>query len=231
MSAAESFAQAYLDAVLAGSRQRARAVVDDAKAQGVDIRALYLHIFQPTLREVGRLWQENRITVADEHLATAITQALMAQVFSETFARTEGHARTMIAACLDSERHEIGLRMVCDLLEMEGWETTFLGATVPSVSLAQMVQTRRPDALALSVSLATHVPRLTRAISALRDALGEATPVIVVGGRPFLHEPALAETVGADVVARDPTDAVERLKEHFASAAGLAPGTIDSPET
>lgn len=231
MSAAETFAQPYLDAVLAGSRQRARAVVDAAKAEGVDIRALYLHIFQPALREVGRLWQENRITVADEHLATAITQALMTQVFAEMFARPKGHARTMIAACLDSERHELGLRMVCDLLDLEGWETTFIGAAVPAASLAQMVQTRRPDALALSVSLAAHVPRLARAISALRETLGEATPVIVVGGRPFLEEPALADTVGADLVARDATEAMERLKEHFAPAAGLATGTVDSLET
>jgi MerR family transcriptional regulator, light-induced transcriptional regulator len=215
MIAAADFADAYVEAVLAGSRQRARAVVDEARAEGVDIRALYLHIFQPALREVGRLWQENRITVADEHLATAITQALMAQLYGEMFLAAGRGQRTLLAACVDAERHEVGLRMVCDLLEMEGWDTTFLGASVPSDSLAAMVRERRPDAVALSVSLASHVPRLTRAIAALRGALGQETPVIVVGGRPFIDQPSLAARVNADIVALDADEAVERLKEHF----------------
>jgi len=215
MIAAADFADAYVEAVLAGSRQRARAVVDEARAEGVDIRSLYLHIFQPALREVGRLWQENRITVADEHLATAITQALMAQLYGEMFVGAGRQQRTLLAACVDAERHEVGLRMICDLLEMEGWDTTFLGATVPSDSLAAMVRERRPDAVALSVSLASHVPRLKRAIAELRGALGQETPVIVVGGRPFIDQPSLAARVNADIVALDADEAVERLKEHF----------------
>jgi MerR family transcriptional regulator, light-induced transcriptional regulator len=215
--AADTFAAAYLEAVLGGSRGRARAVVDQARAGGMDIQALYLHIFQPALREVGRLWQENRITVADEHLATAITQALMAQLRGEQLAGGAGTRRSIIAACVDSERHEVGLRMVCDLLEIEGWDVTFLGASVPSSGLAEMVRERRPDAVAFSVSLLGHVPRLTRVVSALREALGEATPVIVVGGRPFLEQPALAAGIGADIVARDAGEVVERLREHFTS--------------
>jgi MerR family transcriptional regulator, light-induced transcriptional regulator len=216
MTATEGFAAGYLEAVLAGSRQRARAVVDEARADGVDIRALYLHIFQPALREVGRLWQENRITVAEEHLATAITEALMSQLYAETLSSAAGRRRKLIAACVDSERHEVGLRMVCDLLEMQGWDPTFLGASVPSDSLAAMVRDRRPDVVALSVSLATHVPRLARTIAELRETLGPETPAIVVGGRPFLDQPALAARVGADIVATDADEAVTRLTEYFA---------------
>ena len=215
MSEVDRFAGPYVDAVLAGSRQRSRAVVDEARAAGVDIRTLYLHIFQPALREVGRLWQENRITVADEHLATAITQALMAQLYGEIFSAARAPQRTLVAACVDSERHEVGLRMVCDLLEMQGWDTTFLGSTVPSDSLAAMLRERRPDAVALSVSLASHVPRLARTVAELRDTLGEETPAIVVGGRPFMDQPSLASRVGADIVALDADQAVQRLEEYF----------------
>ena len=85
----------------------------------------------------------------------------------------------------------------------------------PSDSLAAMVRERRPDAVALSVSLASHVPRLTRAIAELRGALGQETPVIVVGGRPFIDQPSLAARVNADIVALDADEAVERLKEYF----------------
>ena len=71
----------YLAAIRAGERRRAFALVDQACAAGVGLRTLYLDVFQPALREIGRLWQENEITVAEEHLATAITEIAMARLY------------------------------------------------------------------------------------------------------------------------------------------------------
>ena len=65
--------------------------------------------------------------------------------------------RTLIAACVDTERHEVGLRMLCDLLDREGWHTTYLGATVPVESLVAMVQRGRPTVVALSTALSPHL--------------------------------------------------------------------------
>lgn len=215
MSEAPELLAAYLDAVVSGSRARATEVVRDARDAGLDIRGVYLEIFQPALREVGRLWQENRITVADEHLATAITQSLMARLYGELFEAAGAPERTLIAACVDVERHEVGLRMVCDLLEMAGWDTTYLGSTVPAPALVDMVAERRPDAVALSVSLEPHLPNLKRAIAEIRARLAGSAPVIMVGGRPFLADPEQGDGVGADIVAMDAAEAVARLQEHF----------------
>lgn len=215
MSEPSQLLDAYLEAVVAGSRARATGVIGDARAAGLDIRGVYMEIFQPALREVGRLWQESRITVADEHLATAITQSLMAQLYAELFEAAEAPERTLIAACVDVERHEVGLRMVCDLLEMAGWDTTYLGSTVPATALVDMVEERRPDAVALSVSLDPHLSNLKRTVAGIRSRLGASAPVIMVGGRPFLADPTRGGDVGADIVAMDAAEAVARLQEHF----------------
>ncbi|WP_440120087.1 hypothetical protein [Paenibacillus sp. QZ-Y1] len=37
----------------------------------------------------------------------------------------------MVAACVGSEQHEIGLRMLTDVFEMEGWDTYYLGQMFP----------------------------------------------------------------------------------------------------
>ena len=211
-AAADATLARYLDAVRRGDRRGAFAVVDDARAAGLDLRTLYLAVFQPALREIGRLWQENAITVADEHLATAITQAAMGRLYDDAFAWGAEGGPTLIAACADVERHEIGLRMLCDLLELEGWRTTYLGATVPIESLAAMVRERKPDAVALSVALAPHLPRLRETIAAVREAAGDRPPVILVGGRPFLADPSLAERLGADLTAGDAQEAVAALR-------------------
>jgi methanogenic corrinoid protein MtbC1 len=216
MTPAEVY-QRYLAALLAGDRRDALAVVDDAVRADVGIRALYLEVFQPAMREIGRLWQENRITVADEHLATAITQAAMGRLYDRLFTGGAGPGPLLVAACADQERHELGLRMICDVLEMEGWDTVFLGASVPVEDLVRMVLDRKPQVVALSASITPHVARVREAVNAIRTAVPRGGPMIVVGGRAFADDPALAGRLGADLTARDALEATERLKERFAA--------------
>ncbi len=206
----------YLQAVLAGDRRRAFAVVDEARAGGLDVRSLYLEVFQPALRQIGELWERNQISVAIEHLATAITETAMARVYDQAFQETGAAGHSLLAACAQTERHAIGLRMVCDLLELAGWQTTYLGASVPADALARMAADLRPDVVALSATITPHVPQLRATIAALRAALPEQPPVIAVGGRPFLEHPDLAERIGADLTAPDAAQLVERLEERFA---------------
>ncbi len=214
---AEHYA-AYLGAIRSGDRRRAFQIIDEARDAGLDLAAIYLGVFQPALREIGSLWQNNELTVAEEHLATAITQAAMARAYERAFTwRTDG-SRKLIAACADVERHEVGLRMLCDLLDLEGWHTTYLGAAVPIDSLVAMVRRLRPDVVALSAALSPHLPRLRAMIAAIRDALGDTRPLIMVGGRPFLDDPSLAERLGADLTAQNATDAVRLLGERVSRA-------------
>ena len=207
--------QSYVAALRDGDRRRALAVVDAAQTAGLDLTSLYLGVFQPALRDIGRLWQENAITVAEEHLATAITQIAMGKLYMDFCSPVIPNGRTMLAACGSDERHELGLRMVCDLLELEGWDVRFLGAAVPDDGLVAMVLEYRPHALALSASIAPHLPPLRATIARVRAACGEATPYIVVGGRPFLDDDALAQRVGADAMGRDAAEAASLLRERF----------------
>jgi methanogenic corrinoid protein MtbC1 len=207
----------YLDAILAGSRREAFGVIELARAEGLGIRTLYLDVFQPAMRDIGRLWQENRITVADEHLATAITQASMARLYEELFRGSPEPGPLLVAACADQERHELGLRMICDVLEMEGWDTVFLGASVPVEDLVAMVKERRPEVVALSASITPHLARVRQAVQAIREAMPEDGPVIAIGGRAFAGDAALAERMGADLTAKDAVEVAERLKERFAA--------------
>lgn len=205
--------EAYLGAIRGGDRRRAFQAIDAARDAGLDLASIYLGVFQPALREIGCLWQNNEITVAEEHLATAITQAAMARAYERAFAWRTDTSRTLIAACADVERHEVGLRMLCDLLDLEGWHTTYLGSTVPVESLAAMVRRLRPDVVALSAALSPHLPRIRAMVEAIKDALGDARPLIIVGGRPFLDDPSLAQRLGADLTAENAVDAVRLLGE------------------
>ena len=212
LSLADAYAL-YLDAIRAGVRRRAFEVVEEARAAGHDLPSIYLEVFQPALREIGRLWQQNLLTVAHEHLATAITEWAMLKVYEEATPRPPA-GRTLIAACTETERHQIGLRMLCDFMDLEGWQTVFLGAAVPPEALVQLVAEHEPDVLALSASTAPHLPQLRATIAAVRAGVPRP-PLFLVGGRPFLDDPGLGDTVGADLVARDAGAAARLLTERF----------------
>ena len=201
----------YLDALRRGDRHAAYRALDEALDDGRELGQVYLDVVQPAMREIGRLWQEDELTVAEEHLATAITESAMSRMFERVFVWRDVRTPKLLAACAEEERHQMGLRMLCDLLELAGWETTYLGASVPIESLVDLVLKHKPDAVAISATIAPHVPRVREAIQAIRSAPIERQPVIAVGGRVFLGDPSLAERVGADLTAADAEQAVHVL--------------------
>lgn len=204
-SPAGELARDFLSHVLAGDRASGVQRIIDAADDGLPVERIHLEVFQPVMREVGRLWQLNRATVAQEHLVTAATQVAMAQLYPRVFA-TPRNGHTAVVLGVGGELHELGSRMVADLFELRGWTTRYLGANTPTRALVQMVTEQSADVVAISATIGAHVPTVTEAIRALRRVT-DAT--IIVGGRPFLSHPGLWQRVGADGSAADALAAVE----------------------
>jgi MerR family transcriptional regulator, light-induced transcriptional regulator len=200
-------ARAYVNALLAGERQRASRLILDAVAGGVSVRDIYLQVFQPSQYEIGRLWQMNLVNVAQEHYCTAATQLIMSQLYPHIFTNRKKGQR-LVATCVGGDLHEIGVRMVSDLFEMDGWDTFYLGANMPTSSIIQTLATQRADVLAVSTTISTYVRDVTKLIEAVRQAKEAAGVKILVGGYPFNVATDLWQQVGADGYAGDAVAAV-----------------------
>jgi MerR family transcriptional regulator, light-induced transcriptional regulator len=198
-------AMRFLDELLAGRRPAAVQLILELAEAGERIEDLYLHVFEPVLRETGRRWQHNRISVAQEHYITAATQLAMSQLYPVIF-RTPRVGRTLVAACVGGELHEVGLRMVADLFELAGWDSHYLGADAPSQAVAELASARSADLVAISATLPSHRDEVARMVAVLRGT--SATPVLV-GGRLFQHQPDLWRTIGANAYATTAAEAVE----------------------
>lgn len=206
-----ALADHYLQRLLEADRFGATKLIRDAAASGVEVRRLYLDVFEPVQREIGRLWQIQQISVAREHFASATTQMAMSQLYERIFdPEALRVGRCLVAACIGDELHEIGLRMVADLVEMAGWDSIFLGANTPTAAIAQTLRETGAEVLALSCSMVVHVEKIRLAIAELRQQ-GFVDITILVGGYPFNLAPELAELVGADGTARDAERAAERI--------------------
>jgi methanogenic corrinoid protein MtbC1 len=202
-------ARAYLDHVLRGERDAAVDVVLDEVARGTDAQDILLDVLQPVQIEIGTMWEQGRASVAHEHLCTAVTQLCMSMLWPRINAGATDGDRTVVATSVGGEGHEIGIRIVADLLKRDGWRTFYLGANVPAADVVSLLREQRADLLAVSATMAGHVPAVRRLIDAVRDEPGCADVKVVVGGRPFLVAPWLAKTVGADGFSPDAAEAVE----------------------
>jgi len=217
-NAQAGLARAYLRDLLHGERRDATLKVRASLAQGLSLQSLYLDVFAPTQREIGRLWQLNEISVAQEHFCSAATQLIMSQVSGSIFEGTRGERR-VVATCVAGDLHEIGLRMVADFFEMSGWRTFYLGANMPPGGVVETVVATGAGLLLISASIGFHVSAVRELIELVRAEPRCAGVRILVGGHPFNSDPALWGKVGADGHAADAKQAVARAELAFAPAA------------
>ena len=195
-------AQIYKNFLLTAQKDKALAHIRDLAEAGTDIRKLYLNILQPVQREIGNLWHANKISVAQEHYSTGLTQLAIAQLYPRMFSAESKHHR-MIGACVSGELHEIGLRMITDIMELDGWDTHYLGANMPSESIVQSAVDHKIDLIAISVTFPLNLHKAEDLISAIRNENQLKHVKIMVGGYPFINDPGLWMKIGADSTAAD----------------------------
>ncbi len=201
-------AAAFLEAILRGDGQAAHAVVR-AALDGGTLSQVYEAVVRPALYEVGERWLRNEISVAREHLATATAQSAVAALYPAVRWPGPGQASAVVS-CVGHERHELGARMVSDLLGLDGWRVSFLGADTPTASLCDLVAHQRPTLVALSVTAPFHLGEVVDAVTALRAAWPAAK--VLVGGQAILPLADPAGCLGADACPASALEAVEEAR-------------------
>ncbi|MGM0676312.1 MAG: cobalamin B12-binding domain-containing protein [Pseudomonadota bacterium] len=201
-------ADQVMQALIAGDRRTATALLEEAMDRGDTLIEAEHELLQPALYEVGKEWHANRLTVAEEHLASSIAQDVMAQLLLSRPSSTSNGMRSLFAAP-PGNRHVIGLRMIADAFEMSGWSVQFLGADVPRNSLLGQVRRFDPHLVGLTVSLPRHLWAVRELIEEIRQHQVGLQPLILVGGNLINRVPSLAMVIGADLWAANARDALK----------------------
>lgn len=200
----------YLRAQLAGDRREAvRLVVEDGLGGGAKVVDLHAHVIQAAQDEIGKLWQQNRVTIAQEHMASAISQLSLAALFERaTPAKPLG--KSIVLACVQGELHDLPARIVADFLEIEGFEVRYLGANVPHDDLIAMITAAPPDLIGLSVTMSFNVPSVRTAVTRVRAAIDRP---IFVGGHALRWSAGLAEELGVATAGTVPAAVIATAKQ------------------
>jgi methanogenic corrinoid protein MtbC1 len=199
----------FISGLLDKNKKYCHSLIIGSVNRGLDIQELYKNIFYPAMIHIGELWQENKITVAQEHLATAIVQSIICSLYNKVFDnKTAEDKGKIMLTCASNELHELGPRMLSDLLEMEGFDVKFLGAYMPNYSVLEMIEKESPLIIGISCTMSFNINNVKNFILRVKKSSLIKTP-IVVGGRAFDIDRKLVEYVGADYYAKEFEESLE----------------------
>ncbi|HEX3239781.1 MAG TPA: diguanylate cyclase [Solirubrobacterales bacterium] len=182
----EGISRRYGDALRAADGAAAERVAFESLQEGMGMETLYGRVIAPAMWRIGCLWEEGAITVADEHLATAITHRVMASAYGTSFGRAASRPGRILLAAVEGQRHALGLRMAADVLELAGYEVNYVGEDVPLDALVAAIESRNPDLVGLSSTLDFDSSSLGAAVS--RVARSFPGVPIILGGQGVSDE-------------------------------------------
>jgi methanogenic corrinoid protein MtbC1 len=176
------FASNYLENLLHGDRKQCSSIVKEYLLKNPSITDVYEQVLKVALYELGKLWETNKISVATEHMATAISEGILNELFVR-INPSEKYNKKVIVACVENEKHQVGIKMVADVFEMQGWESFFLGGGIPLNELVKYIHEIEPDILAVSLSVYFNYASLVSMIQKIQQEFPAL--LIILGGQAF----------------------------------------------
>ncbi len=179
-----------------------------------DLEEFYIHVLQQAMYEIGCLWERGEISVAQEHLTSAIVNRVMAWLAQLDFKSCPNNKRAIVTAC-SNEFHELGAWMIADILEYDGWTVRYLGANTPVQDVLNLSYEFKPNILAVSVTMPFNLTVVQQMIFQIKNQEALKDTKIMVGGRSFNENPKLWERIGANGFANDVIEAKKLAREWF----------------
>ena len=201
------FRQQLSEALENGNRREAERVIREAVDAGLPKQTIYDDVIAVAMHRIGARWEAGELSIAEEHLATAISYGLLALLAELTRVEQERRNELVVMSTVEGERHVMGLQMAADVLEGGGFPVLFLGADLPTGTLLELIERRRPSVCALSATMPHVRENLIATVALIEDLI--PTVRVLVGGEasrglaPFGPTTATIEDVASVVEAVD----------------------------
>ena len=154
-------------------------------------------VVAPVLRAIGHGWTEQSVSVAQEHMATAVIRRLLGWLLGVYQAGAD--APRIVVATPPGEGHELGALMVAVSAAAEGWRVTYLGPNLPTADLLAAARQTAASAVGLSLVHRGHPSGSAAVVRELRAGLPPEVSLLV-GGAGAVELRAEAEAIGVEVL-------------------------------
>jgi len=213
--------EAFAQAAIQGSEGECARIADRLIRPAPRLLDLYEGVVRPAMQKVGQWYVEGTIHAGQEHLASEAVHRVLSRA-ANSACRERDKGLTAILGAAEGNQHVIGLRMAADFLYLQGWQTRFLGASLPQADFLATVRELRPRLVLVSCCFQAGLAGTAALVDALAAQPGRGYR-IGVGGSVFVRYPELAKSVArADFLFMDLRQLEAALPEIEAVARGGA---------
>ncbi len=189
------------------------------------------------MTEVGRLFNNNELIVAEVLQSAEVMKASVAQLEPHMEKNESAVKGKILLATVKGDVHDIGKNLVEIILSNNGYQIVNLGIKVPPDQIVEAVRRENPDAIGLSGLLVKSAQQMVVTAQDLRSA-GIDAPILVGGAaltRKFTKNRIAPEYEGVVLYAKDAMEGLDLanklsdpghrariIEEHWAAQAKLA---------
>lgn len=197
-----------LTAMINADRSAAAALVEQALAEGIDPRQVIAEILDPAIVRLGRLWEEEAMSLAQNFVASKIAEDTLLRCIPDQADNSPGKGAVVIGN-IEDDFHSLGRKTVGLFLAAAGWEVHDLGNDVPAEEL--LAKALEVNACVIGASAMMQTTALNiRKLRQLIDEGGLSSRIkLAVGGAVFNWRPELVAEVGGDGTAHNAIGADE----------------------
>ncbi|MCA1800934.1 MAG: cobalamin-dependent protein [Rhodothermaceae bacterium] len=192
----------YAAMLLEGDEVKAEKFIHDLLIQKWGIEEIITDVAQQALCEVGRRWHTNQISSKRENCASRINRSIIMDLF-----KPDSKPVPVIGKCAlyspAGELHNMGISIFGELIKQKGFEVHKFGPNIPDSEFIACLLTLRPDALAISITMAYDLAYLDIVLRKIRQNSELANMIIVVGGYLAGKLKSNDELYGADIITKD----------------------------
>jgi len=198
----------YMESLLAGNRQQCRNIISQQLQSRTTAEQLLRKVVWQSIERVDRLYREDRINAATEHMAVRINRCITTQL-QMSLEYLPANGKRILIACADGETEEVSGQVVADLFEARGWDVYFIGGGVPNDETLTLVGQLRPEILLICGTHPQGAPGVRALIDLIRDVGTNPTMNVLVSGGVFNRADGLSKEVNADLSAKTPSEAIK----------------------
>lgn len=167
---------------------------------GIGLLDLYQHVFEPTLKEVGYLWETGKISIAEEHIISDLIERAVVSI-SEDVQRKIEPPKNLTAAFMlpGAEMHELPLKMTAEIFKSAGWSVNYIGKSIPIFGIQHFLEKNEIDVFVLSITLKGHLTSCESLIQLIKGMNLSKPPLILIGGAAIENEKVALQRLGADL--------------------------------
>lgn len=195
-------AESFVDLIINNKKDEAIKRILHQVKSGDDVLNFYYGLLTEALHLVGSMWQRGEISIPMEHYFSHVTDEILFSL-RPMIEKSEKKKKKVLLMVPGFEKHLLGLKIVKESFLKMGWETFYIGESVPWTSLVESIEHENVDLVCISVTIGGNFNEIKGLIDFIRS---QTNVKILLGGQAFKDYPKYIKDLKPDFYAQTKED-------------------------